>query len=153
MTTQERIDELKELIIKATALVEKPLVYGVDFEIIHQPMHHTPVRLKAGYMAVYSFFWGETVLKVGQAGSNNKARFQSQHYQTFRYRANASTLARSIVGDSSMEYLDLNDYTVGDWIKNNCERFDVLLDAKLGKITLNFIEGLLQYKYQPKFEG
>jgi hypothetical protein len=47
----------------------------------------------------------------------------------------------------------VNEDNVTDWVRNNCERFDVLIDAKLGKITLNFIEGLLQYKYQPKYEG
>lgn len=153
MTTQQRIDELKNLIIGTTNLAGKPFVYGVDFKIIHQPLHHKPAKLEPGFMAVYTFLWGNTFLKVGQVGPKSNARYQSQHYLTFRNRPDASTLARSITDDTSMNYLGLNDDTVGDWIRNNCERFDVLIDAKYGKIVLNFIEGLLQYKLEPKYEG
>lgn len=153
MTAQQRIKELKNLIIETTKLAGKPFIYDKDFKIIHQPVGHKPAKLEEGFMAVYTFLWNDTFLKVGQVGAKSNARYQSQHYLTFRNRLDASTLARSITDDSSMNYLGLNDDTVGEWIKNNCERFDVLIDAKYGKIVLNFIEGLLQYKLEPKYEG
>jgi hypothetical protein len=47
----------------------------------------------------------------------------------------------------------VNANNVNQWIKDNYERFDVIIDAKHQKVALNFIEGLLHYKYNPKYEG
>ena len=72
---------------------------------------------------------------------------------TFIYiKSGKSTLANSLLKDKTMSTIvDSNNIT--QWIKVNCERFDVIMDAKLGKLTLNFIEGILHYKFNPKFEG
>ncbi len=88
-------------------------------------------------------------LKIGQANVNSKARYQSHPYNVGS--AN-STLAKSLLNDQSMTGL-VNITNVNQWIKDNCERFDVIIDSKHKKVALNFIEGLLHYKYNPKYEG
>lgn len=50
-----------------------------------------------------------------------------------------------------MPIVDATNVTV--WIKQNCERYDVILDASLGKMLPDYIEGMLHYKYLPKYEG
>ena len=88
-------------------------------------------------------------MKIGQANQNSNARYQSHPYNVGS--AN-STLAKSLLKDPSMSGL-VNANNVNQWIKDNCERFDVIIDAKHKKVALNFIEGLLHYKYNPKYEG
>jgi len=147
------IEEIIELIELETKNAGTPFKNDVDFKIVYQPKHHTPLKLEKGYMAVYSFVYKGEFLKIGQAGKSSNARYQSQHYLTFRNRGDASTLSRRLVDDINNQSLGLNDNNVGQWVKDNCERYDVLIDAKYGKITLNFLEGLLQFKYHPKYEG
>jgi len=140
--------EITNLIIDETMRAGKPIT-AKDFTILHQPLNHICPTLPTGKMAVYSFVCNDVFLKVGQANLNSNARYQSHHYYI---KSGASTLANSLIKDATMSTL-VNATNVTSWVHSNCERFDVLLDAKLGKITLNFIEGLLQYKYQPKYEG
>jgi len=140
--------EIADLIVHESKRVGSPITTK-DFEIFHQPLNHFSPALPEGKMAVYTFVFNDVFLKVGQANQRSKARYQSHHYHI---RSGRSTLANSLIKDSAMSSI-VNEDNVTDWVRNNCERFDVLIDAKLGKITLNFIEGLLQYKYQPKYEG
>lgn len=140
--------EIADLIIKASAYTGKPLTLK-DFTILHQPLGHKPLSLPSGKMAVYTFVYNGVFLKVGQANKNSNARYQSHPYNVGS--AN-STLAKSLLNDSSMSSL-VNESNVKQWIKDNCERFDVIIDAKHQKVALNFIEGLLHYKYNPKYEG
>ena len=142
------IKEISDLIVNASASTGKPLT-SIDFTVIHQPLRHKPLSLPSGKMAVYTFVYNGAFLKIGQANVNSKARYQSHPYNLGS--AN-STLAKSLVNDSSMSSI-VNSSNVKQWIKDNCERFDVIIDAKHKKVALNFIEGLLQYKYNPKYEG
>ncbi len=64
-----------------------------------------------------------------------------------------STLAKSILSDVEMRDKGINEDNVGEWIKQNCRRIDVEIDADLGIFTLEFIEAVLHYKYTPKYEG
>ena len=148
MNVQQTIDEITNLILDESKRVGEPIITG-QFQVIHQPLGHTSLALPKGRMAVYTFVYNDVFLKVGQANQRSKARYQSHHYYV---KSNKSTLANSLLKDPKMSSL-VNNSNITNWIKTNCERFDVLIDAKLGKITLNFIEGLLQYKYQPKYEG
>ena len=140
--------EINDLIINASAYTGKPLT-NHDFIIVHQPVRHKPLSLPPGKMAVYTFVYNGVFLKIGQANVNSKARYQSHPYNVGS--AN-STLAKSLLNDPSMSAL-VNIDNVNQWIKDNCERFDVIIDAKHKKVALNFIEGLLHYKYNPKYEG
>lgn len=148
MNVQQTIKSIADLIIDASIRANRP-ISKAQFVVIHQSAGSNPLPLPAGKMAVYSFFYTatDTCLKVGQANAKSNARYQSQHYGM---NAN-STLTKSLITDPQMPMVSETNWQ--DWVKNNCERFDVLIDAKLGKITLNFIEGLLQYFFQPKYEG
>lgn len=142
------LSEIKNTIIETSKILDKPLT-DKDFYILHQPLKHKPKSLPDNSMAVYTFVYKGEFLKIGQANYKSKARYQSHHYNP---GSAISTLAGSLLNDDSMKGL-LNRETVTQWIKDNCERFDVIIDKKHGKKTLNFIEGLLHYKYDPKYEG
>lgn len=142
-------EEIEDLITQTSALTNKPLILGTDFYIEYQPLKHTPKKLPKGKMAVYTFVYNNHFLKIGQADKNSNARYQSQHYHI---KSSKSTLANSLLLDKTMSNL-VNIANVKQWIKDNCERYDVILDARLGKHTLNYIEGILHYQYQPKYEG
>ena len=120
------------------------------FEIRYQPKGNHSLSLKNGYMAVYTFALGDKWLKVGQVSKNSNPRYKYDHYKTDK----GSTLARSLINDP--ENCSLNESNVGDWIKNKCDRYDVWIDSTRfsnPKIVLNFVEGLLQYNLNPRYEG
>ena len=121
------------------------------FEIKHQPKggNHS-LSLKNGYMAVYTFVSDDGWLKVGQVSKNSNQRYKYDHYKTDK----GSTLARSLINDP--ENCSLSESNVGDWIKKHCDRYDVWIDSSRfsnPKIVLNFVEGLLQYNLNPRYEG
>ena len=140
--------EIKELIIAASGLTGNP-ISEADFYIEHQPLKHTPKALPDGKMAVYTFIYNNSFLKIGQANINTKARYQSHHYYI---KSAKSTLANSLLKDPAMSLL-VDEDNITQWIRDNCERYDVIIDEKYGKNALNFIEGMLHYKYNPKYEG
>lgn len=143
-------EDIAKLITDASAAIGKPMIEGVDFEIFHQGLNHKPAALPSGKIAVYTFYYNNQFLKIGQANINSKARYQSHHYHQ---KSGKSTLANSLLADGSMSTL-LNPGNVTQWIKSNCERFDVLIDGSIhDKLTLNFVEGLLHYYYKPKYEN
>lgn len=143
-------EDIAKLIPDASKAIGKPMIEGVDFDIIHQPLKHKPVTLQKGKIAVYTFYYNGQFLKIGQANSNSGARYQSHHYHI---KSGVSTLANSLIKDSSMNSL-VNYSNVTQWIKDNCERFDIIIDGtKHDKMTLNFVEGLLYYYYRPKYEN
>lgn len=148
MDVSNTIKEITDLIVSESKKVGNPITTK-DFTIFHQPLNHFSPALPKGKMAVYTFVFNDVFLKVGQANHRSKARYQSHHYYI---KSGKSTLANRLIKDPAMSAI-VNQSSVTGWIRTNCERFDVLIDAKLGKITLNFIEGLLQYKYRPKYEG
>ena len=120
------------------------------FEIKYQPKGNHSLSLKKGYMAVYTFALGDKWLKVGQVSKNSNTRYKYDHYKTDK----GSTLARSLINDP--ENRSLNESNVGDWIKKHCNRYDVWIDSSRfsnPKIVLNFVEGLLQYNLNPRYEG
>lgn len=107
-------------------------------------------------MAVYTFVLsdgsGDKWLKVGQVDKNNR-RYRYDHYRTNK----ESTLARSLINDPKMvKDYSLDKSNVRDWIKNHCDRYDVWIDSTRFSnptIVLNFVEGLLQYNLNPRYEG
>lgn len=149
MDVNQTIQDIQNLIIGASTLAQRPLNL-TNFSVIHQNAGDNPLKLPTGKMAVYTFFYTSTneCLKVGQANSKSPARYQSHHYHV---NSGPSTLTNSLIADPAMPMINSANYS--GWVKNNCERFDVIIDEAYGKITLNFIEGLLQFYFQPKYEG
>lgn len=124
------------------------------FEIKHQPKEgNHSLSLKNGYMAIYTFALGNEWLKVGQVSKNSNQRYKYDHYKTDK----GSTLARSLINDPDMvSKHSLDKSAIGDWIKKHCDRYDVWIDSRRfsnPKIVLNFVEGLLQYNLNPRYEG
>lgn len=109
---------------------------------------HQPELPPKGYSTVYLFKYGEEYLKIGKAGVNSGARVLSQHY----YCKTPSSLAKSILRDIRMSYLNLNAETVGNWIKENCRRINIYIKDD-DVFIYNYIEAMLQLKYQPRYEG
>lgn len=112
--------------------------------------HVAPNKLPDGKMAVYTFIYNDTFLKIGKVGAKSNARYTSQHYHP---DSASSTLAKSILEDKTMQNLGLTKDNIGEWIKTNCRRIDIEIDCDLGIFTLDLIESILHYKYTPKYEG
>lgn len=122
----------------------------IRVEILERP-HKAPSQLPRGKMAVYAFFQDGKALKVGKAGPNSHARYSYQHYNP---RSAASTLAGSIYRDAAA--VDLSDpdaSEIGQWIRFNTDRVNLLLPADYGDATLSFLETFLHLRWQPLFEG
>jgi len=138
-----------EKIIKGVTRIAGHEIDISKIEIIDRGIPHIPKSLKAGTMGVYTFLYNDKFLKIGKAGPNSNARFLSQHYTG----SAMSTLSGSILADPDMEKFGLTKDNVGQWIKNNCRRIDILLDVEVGIFTLELIEATLHYRYEPKYEG
>jgi hypothetical protein len=106
-----------------------------------QPAPHHSHGLRKGKCAVYVFSLSEIagsnclagpnrVLKVGKAGPNSNARFQSQHYDSTRARSTvAGSLLRSRILWPYLGISNLTEGIVGQWIRNNLDRDNFYLDA------------------------
>lgn len=142
------VTEFRQHIINVTTALGKPLDENY-LEIIDCGLNRKRRGLPSGKMGVYAYCYNGVFLKIGKAGPRSSARFSSQHY-----RLNAkSTLAKSILKDESMSELGITEQNVGDWIKNNCCRIEVLISTEAGIFTLELIESIIHYVYKPKYEG
>lgn len=101
-------------------------IYIEQLSAPHQP----PKALPPGKMAVYVFFLGPQCLKVGKVGPKSHARYISQHYNS---KSSMSNLAKSILKDRDrLGTSDINDNSVGKWIKTNTDRVNILIPAEHG---------------------
>ena len=113
--------------------------------------HAPPTRLPAGTMAVYVFTHGSDVLKVGKVGPKSHARYTSRHYNP---GSGQSTLAASIIADADHIGLGEADRAeIGNWIRTNVDRFNILLPAHLGVPVLTLLESFLPCRLRPRYEG
>ena len=124
---------------------------AISVEILDAP-HTPPTSLPTNKMAIYIFKneSGE-YLKVGKVGPRSSARYTSQHYNP---KSAKSTLAASLLThkkELNLSHLDCNN--VGEWVKNNTTRTNLLLDADLGPCVLTLLESFLHCRLNPKFEG
>ena len=143
------VTEIDLLIREVTSVLGNPLD-SKRYQIVDRGIPHQPKNLPPNTMAVYAFWYGTTCLKIGKANKKSNARFVSQHYNAGSAQ---STLAASILNDNRSKEFGINAEIAGDWIKKNCRRIDILLDASLGIFTLELIEAVLHYKYEPIYEG
>ena len=123
---------------------------AIRVETLKMP-HRAPPSLPKGKMAVYVFSDKERVLKVGKAGPKSQARYTSQHYKV---SSAPSTLAASILKDKdAVQRYDLNKENVSNWIKENTDRVNFILDADVGMWGLMLLEVFIQCRLQPVYEG
>lgn len=141
--------EINTMIQDVTKALGKP-IESSEYWIVDRGMPHQSESLLDGMMGVYTFWHNGKSLKIGKAGSKSSARFTSQHYSPKSAR---STLAASILKDDDMQKFNINEQNVGEWIKSNCHRIDILIKEELGVFTMNLIESALHFKYEPKYEG
>jgi len=123
-----------------------------EIRIISQKApHKPPSSLPSGKMAVYIFVYNGQCLKVGKVGSKSNARYTSQHYYP---GSSNSNLAKSIMANPAKVGLcSIDAANVGEWIKNQTDRIDILFTIELGIPFLTLAESFLQYWLKPTFEG
>lgn len=143
------LDELKMKMIETIQLAGVT-IEDSQLEIVDRGIPHKPAGLPTGKMGIYTFIYQGQFLKVGKAGPSSDARFRSQHYKPMGSQSN---LAKSILNDCDFSHLHISIDTVGEWIKQNTRRVDIIMAASLGIFMLNFIEAFLHLKFQPKYEG
>ena len=123
---------------------------AIAFERFAAP-HKAPSSLPKNRSAVYAFFWNGQCLKVGKVGPKSQARFTSQHYLP---SSSNSNLAKSVLAcKDELGLAVLTEATVGNWIKENTERVNFMLDTQLGVPVLTLLEVFLQCALKPRFEG
>ena len=133
-----------------TAATQAGLDLGrYEIEEMGRP-HEPPKFLPAGKMAVYVFTAPWAVLKVGMVYARNNARYTHQHYNPDSCQSN---LALSILKDRGWPGPALDRHSVGGWIRRNCRRDNILLDADLGRATVGNLEDWLIYHLEPRYEG
>ena len=135
--------------VACLAGVELP-AEAINFENLSAP-HVPPTRLPFGKMAVYVFSRGPDVLKVGKVGAKSQARYTSQHYNP---NSAMSTLAGSILADrEGLGLADVNEASVGWWIRENIDRVNFLMDERFGVPVLTLLETFLHCRLKPRYEG
>lgn len=112
---------------------------------------------KKNYMYVYSFWHDDYTepLKIGKASKNNSSRFRVNHYIPSSSKSN---LALSLINDNeTSKRYGLNEENVGKWMLDNLHRLNIRVpfdvDNGFDYFTLELIEVILHYKYEPYFEG
>ncbi|MDR3199591.1 MAG: hypothetical protein LBU34_17115 [Planctomycetaceae bacterium] len=146
---ESEIQKFKETLICSLKLLGITLT-DTQCEIIDCGCPHKTDILPDNKMGIYSFFYKGKCLKIGKAGTKSKARYNSQHYNPDSSKSN---LAKSIITDTTFPVKNLDNNNVGDWIKQNTQRINILIDNNSGKFLLNYIESFMQLYYKPKYEG
>lgn len=131
-------------------LAGHPIVENA-LQVEFHPTPHRPTGLPKGKMAVYCFWWNGEWLKIGKVGPNSDARYRSQHYSVGRA---ASSLANSLIKDERFREAEgFSEETIGDWIKSNTSRCNVLIGADEPRSLLSLLEAFLHQRLGPRYEG
>ena len=144
------LHDLESCIYSTIKLARGEYIAKGKVQIIDSGVPHSPTSLPEGKMAVYLFFYKNECLKIGKAGPNSNARYLSQHYSP---KSSQSNLAKSLLEDVKFPVKNLNEENIGDWIKQNVRRINILLDKDLNIYILNLIEAFTQLYFHPKYEG
>ena len=125
--------------------------------------NHIPSKLiKGEEQGVYVFTRNETTFKVGKAGTNSQARWNSHHYNLDI--TTTSTLTKSFMRDlenfktffpvnASRKIGNINKLQIKNWIQNNMSRIEFKISSKESSIALNLLEALVQFNFPPIYEG
>ncbi len=153
--------EVERIILKTSKILGDKIKILDDFYTEIQGLKREKDNKRPeGYNAIYMFIYLEhedeyRFLKIGQTMANNTVRFTDAHYKF--QTGKVTILATSILDDKNFPVEKLNKSNIGQWMRDNLYRIDVLIkstnDKHKDKIRLNFIEGLLQYKFKPRYEG
>ena len=122
----------------------------IDVEICRAP-HTSPSALPPDKIAVYILFHKAQCLKVGKVGPNSNARYISHHYNP---GSSSSNLAKSILEPPDRIGINsVDSENVGEWIKTNTDRINILFPVVWGISLLTLAEAFLQFWLRPIYEG
>lgn len=143
-------DALKDFINVAELAYADVNLDNFEKEFMAAP-HNPPSNLPNGKMAIYGFWIDSEWLKIGRVGPKSIARYTSQHYNPNSAR---STLAKSLLNDNSIwnEKDKTKPEDIGEWIKNNTYRVNILLDSNHDKLLLALLEAFLHLRLKPRYE-
>jgi hypothetical protein len=145
-------EKLADDFIKVCRIAELEITrQDMDLENLAPGSEHRELKpLPKGKMAVYIFEKDpQHILKVGKVFEKSSARYKQQHYSP---ASSNSNLAKSLLNDGKYSK-KFDKQTVGDWIKDNTRRINMLLPASRGVFTLNLLEAFLHARLRPKYEG
>lgn len=147
---RQRVAEALEDFRKVAELADAQFIAdSITPEFLPRP--HKAGGLPIGKMAVYAFFLNGQALKVGKVGANSDARYRSQHYNA---KSAGSNLARSILAKpAGIGAAGVTHANVGDWIRQNTDRVNLLVPETLGDSMLSLLESFLHVRWKPIFEG
>lgn len=120
--------------------------------------------LRAGKACTHFVIRALIWLKVGKAGPNSNARWQSQHYNSGAAMSNlaCALLRYAQLGEAEdprlpaafkLRLQGVKPEDIGDWIKQHTDRCNLLLDARLGRCLVSNLETLAIATLKPVFEG
>ncbi|NOG93813.1 MAG: hypothetical protein HND42_11285 [Armatimonadetes bacterium] len=126
------------------------MVVAEDFEVdCCAAPHVSPRNLPIGKMALYAFHSPAGWLKIGISGANSQARYTSQHYHP---GSAPGTLADSLLKDPTFSHEAFCRDRPGDWIKSDCNRVNILVDARHGRPLHALLEAFLHVRLNPRYE-
>ena len=143
-----QIEEIMGNLVKAIDLAGDKIELN-QIEIVDAGCPHKIQSLPSGKMAIYTFFHKGKCLKIGKVGSKSNARYTSQHYNP---DSSNSNLSKKLLSDNNFRENNSFD-NIGDWIKENTQRINIIIPENINVFVLNFMEAFLQLKLKPKYEG
>ena len=157
------IEEIKELIEETSKTVADPLLIDRDFVIHKRDANNhdeVPNEKPKDCVVVYGFLQNnDEFLKIGKTNRKTKFdRFRKYHYGCSK----SSTLARSICVDEfpnkECKECTHKGSEIGKRIKSETVRIDIMIKRidcngdDVGHWRTALIEGILHYRYKPKYE-
>lgn len=144
--------DYREILLEVAEILGKSIDKN-KIDVIFREKSEKIEKLPENKMAIYMFKYKDSYLKIGKVGPNSNARFTSQHYNP---NSSNSNLAKSLINDKEFQieigYI-LDKDNVREWMKDNLDRIDILMDESLGIFTLDLFEMCLHYNFSPKYEG
>ncbi len=152
---QEFADKIRDDFEKLTGV-------NCTIQFMEMGESHIPTRLLSSEQGVYIFFRNQQSFKVGKAGSNSQARWNSHHYNLDE--KTPSTFPKSFMADLDnfksyfpeeihFEMENLNRESIKMWVRNNLSRIEFKISSEESKIVLNLLEALVQFHFPPIYEG
>ncbi|HUZ34043.1 MAG TPA: hypothetical protein VMV19_18340 [Xanthobacteraceae bacterium] len=148
---QQILEEAVRRLLSALEAVGESLAAQTVRAECSGPPHRQPSSQPGGMPAVYAFFYKERCLKCGQVGPNSAPRYTSQHYNP--NSSNSNLAATLLERGREIELSEFSRDNIGEWIKSNTARANVLLPTTISKRTLNFAEAFFHILWKPVFEG
>lgn len=125
-------------------------------------IEHEPTTLGRSKCGVYVFLNESHCFKVGKAGPNSQARWNSHHYCLDE--TTPSTLPKSIIKnktkfkkcfpvDKHAAIDNIKKENIRTWVTNNLSRMELVIPMQGDRFALSLLEAIAQFELKPIFEG